>query len=53
MHEKIVNFLTPIENLVMFEGRQAIVSNMFGVYSQKPSEIVGKKKQIEGDVRLI
>jgi hypothetical protein len=25
VHEKIVNFLTPLENLGMFEGRQAIV----------------------------
>jgi protein AATF/BFR2 len=33
VHEKIVNFLTPLENLGMFEGRQAIVSNMFGVYA--------------------
>jgi Apoptosis-antagonizing transcription factor, C-terminal len=31
VHDKILNFLTPLENLALFEGREAIVSNLFGV----------------------
>jgi len=32
IHDKIVNFLVPLENLTLFEGREAIVSNLFGVH---------------------
>ena len=30
VHDKILNFLTPVENLGLAEGRDAIVSNLFG-----------------------
>ena len=32
IHDKIVNFLVPLENLTLFEGREAIVTNLFGVH---------------------
>jgi protein AATF/BFR2 len=32
VHEKILNFLVPLQNLKLFEGREAIVSNLFGVH---------------------
>ena len=48
MHDKITNFMTPLENLVRFEGRDAIVRNLFGV-GQKHS--VAKK--VNNDVQLI
>ena len=50
VHDKILNFLTPLENLTMFEGRQAIVTNLFGV-GTKP--ILDSKQKVIGDVRLI
>ena len=50
VHDKILNFLTPIENLTLFEGRNAIVSNLFGV-GAKP--ILDSKQRVTGDVRLI
>lgn len=31
IHDKIVNFMTPLENITMFDGREAIVNNLFGV----------------------
>jgi protein AATF/BFR2 len=31
VHDKIVNFMTPSDNLRRFEGREAILSNLFGV----------------------
>ena len=34
IHDKIVNFLVPLENLKLLEGRDAIVSNLFGVHSK-------------------
>lgn len=34
IHDKIVNFLVPLENLELFEGREAIVSNLFGVHQK-------------------
>ena len=30
VHDKILNFLTPVDNLGMLEGRDAIVTNLFG-----------------------
>jgi protein AATF/BFR2 len=39
IHDKILNFLTPIENLYVFEGREAIVSNLFGVGTKNISSI--------------
>lgn len=50
VHDKILNFLTPIENLTMFEGRNAVVSNLFGV-GAKP--VLDSKQRVTGDVRLI
>lgn len=51
VHEKIVNFLTPLENLTMFEGRDAIVNNLFGVGNSKP--VLNKQQEITGSVKLI
>jgi protein AATF/BFR2 len=51
VHDKIVNFLTPLENLTMFEGREAIVNNLFGVGTHKPT--LDKKQKVSGDVKLI
>jgi protein AATF/BFR2 len=33
VHDKILNFLVPLDNLKLLEGREAIVSNLFGVRS--------------------
>ena len=38
VHDKILNFLTPIDNLAMLEGREAIVANLFGARASKVSE---------------
>jgi hypothetical protein len=35
VHEKIINFLTPLSNLTVFEGREAIANNLFGVGTHK------------------
>jgi len=52
VHDKILNFLTPLENLTLSEGREAIVSNLFGVgNAAKP--ILDKAQLITGDIRLI
>lgn len=47
VHDTIANFMTPLENLVRFEGRDAIVNNMFGV-GQKHTA-----KRVANDVQLI
>ena len=38
IHDKIVNFLVPLENLTLSEGRDAIVSNLFGVRQRQSSK---------------
>ena len=35
VHDKILNFLTPTDNLAVLEGRDAIVTNLFGASSSK------------------
>lgn len=51
VHDKIINFLTPLENLTIFEGRDAIVNNLFGVGTNKPT--LDKRQKVAGDVKLI
>ena len=51
VHDKIVNFLTPLENLTVFEGRDAIVNNLFGVGTHKP--VINKGQEVTGGVKLI
>jgi protein AATF/BFR2 len=51
IHDKIVNFLVPLENLTLFEGREAIVSNLFGVHQTQ--SIVSRKVRKEDDVQLL
>jgi len=38
IHDKIVNFLVPLENLTLSEGRDAIVSNLFGIRQRQSSK---------------
>ena len=55
MHDKIINFMTPLENLAKFEGRDAIISNLFGV-GHKTNNLLsaGKVSSKRGDdVKLI
>ena len=47
VHDKITNFMTPLENLVRFEGRDAIVRNLFGVGQKHVA------KRVNNDVQLI
>jgi len=52
VHDKILNFMTPLENLKLFEGRDAICSNMFGVRHETSAL---KKPAVKSgdDVKLI
>ena len=45
VHDKIVNFLTPLDNLAILEGRDAIVKNLFGANSEVPKKRNKKRKQ--------
>ena len=48
VHEKILNFLTPQQNLQAAEGREALVSNLFGAKkTQKETEMLlaGSKRK--------
>ena len=47
VHDKILNFLTPIQNLQAVEGREALVGNLFGVKNTAATSddnMVGKKR---------
>ena len=43
VHDKIVNFMTPLENLYLTVGKDNIVANLFG-HSNGKAEINGKDK---------
>ena len=46
VHDKILNFLTPRQNVTVFEGRDALVGNLFGVKRQVTESVqVGKKRK--------
>ena len=45
VHDKILNFLTPIDNLIILEGREAIVKNLFGASSSRAHNSSGAKKR--------
>ena len=45
VHDKIVNFLTPLDNLAILEGRDAIVKNLFGANSEVSKKKTKKRKQ--------
>lgn len=52
VHDKILNFMSAMQNHQLEEGRDAIVSNLFGVGTGKrPVEMVRQVKA--GDVKLI
>ena len=49
VHDKILNFLTPVQNLQAVEGREALVGNLFGVknktvISSDNNNMTGKKR---------
>ena len=48
VHDKILNFLTPQQNLLAVEGRQALVANLFGVkkaQNEVEQQLTGKKRK--------
>ena len=52
VHDKILNFMSAMQNHQLEEGRDAIVSNLFGVgVGKRPVEMVRQVKA--GDVKLI
>jgi hypothetical protein len=54
VHDKILNFMPSRENLHLVEGRQAIVSNLFGRrILQKAEESKRKPQHIEDAIKLI
>lgn len=54
VHDKIVNFCTPLDNLIVFDGRDAIVNNLFGVGTSAGKPTGLDKRQVIGDgVKLI
>ena len=46
VHDKILNFLTPIDNLGTLEGREAIVSNLFGANTSRMLSKADEKKKL-------
>lgn len=53
VHERIVNFMTEVPNVHAFEGRDAIVNNMFGVYQTYFAATDTEKGLKDGGVKLI
>ena len=49
VHDKIVNFLTPLDNLVELEGRDAIVKNLFGANTEVQSKKRRRKQSGDQD----
>ena len=48
VHEKILNFLTPLHNTLAVEGREALVNNLFGVkkiLQAGAADLAGKKRK--------
>ena len=45
VHDKILNFLTPLDNLAILEGREAIVTNLFGTNVSKTLSKHDQKKK--------
>lgn len=50
VHDKILNFFTPIDNLDMVEGRDAIVSNLFGAAQKRARHV---EHDVNDPVRLL
>jgi len=48
VHDKILNFLTPVQNLAALEGREAMVSNLFGSKKVVVEEPLAGKKRRKG-----
>ena len=48
VHDKILNFLTPQQNLLAVEGREALVANLFGAKKKLQQTAVGKKRKSGG-----
>ena len=59
VHDKILNFLTPVHNLAALEGREAMVKNLFGSKKVVVEELVAGKKrrrdkeEVKDDIALI
>lgn len=44
VHEKILNFLMPQQNLAALEGKEALVANLFGRKKQADLAQAGRKR---------
>ena len=53
VHDKIINFLTPIENVNLAEGRDAIVRNLFGGSAQQVKKRARINHDSDDDVKLL
>lgn len=54
VHDKILNFMSALQNHQLEEGRDAIVSNLFGVGTgKKPTSEMMMRPAKAGDVKLI
>jgi hypothetical protein len=53
VHDKILNFLTPAENLHLVEGRDAIVNNLFGGSTKRTKKEVRMNHDSDDDVKLL
>lgn len=54
VHEKLLNFMQPIENLQALEAKDSVLSNMFGQNSHLISKENNTKSSINDDqVKLI
>jgi protein AATF/BFR2 len=53
VHDKILNFLTPNENLHLAEGRDAIVSNLFGGSTKRVKKVDRQDCDSGDDVKLL
>ena len=45
MHDKMLNFMTPMQNLEVVEGRNALVENLFGVKKANETILAGRKRK--------
>ena len=51
VHDKILNFLVPIDNLQAVEGREALVSNLFGAKKMATMAAIADQKAQVGKKR--
>lgn len=53
VHDKILNFMPPRENLALVEGRNAIVANLFGRRTMGAEGPKKRQRQSSDDIQLI